>query len=71
MAISHAIMSAVRPRSFVSPLQLGLSVYLHRQFGSKRLLEVLACLGLKQMWKRRTRRRRRKRRKRRRRRKRI
>lgn len=31
-------MSAVRPRSFHSPLHIGLSVMLHRKFGSKRII---------------------------------
>lgn len=44
--LCHVIMSALRPRAFVSNLQLGLSVYLHRQFGSQRLIDILSCLGL-------------------------
>lgn len=35
--VNHAIMSAVRPRSFSSQLLIGLSVFLHRRYGSKRL----------------------------------
>ena len=32
-ALSHSIISAVRPRSFISPLQLGVGVFLHKKFG--------------------------------------
>ena len=39
-SISHSIMSVVRPRSFKSKLQLGLSVFFHRRFGSKLLIQM-------------------------------
>lgn len=32
-AISHAIMSATRPSSFLSPLQIGLSAFLSKKYG--------------------------------------
>lgn len=44
--ISHSIMTAVRPRSFKSKLQLGLSVFFHRRFGSKRLIQIFSSFGL-------------------------
>lgn len=44
-AISHAIMASMRERSFSSQLLLDLSVFLHRTYGSKRLLEALSSLG--------------------------
>lgn len=44
-AISHAIMAAIRQRSFSSQLLLGLSVFLHRRFGSRRLIDILSSLG--------------------------
>ncbi|CAH0555189.1 unnamed protein product [Brassicogethes aeneus] len=44
-SISHAIMASLRERSFSSQLLLGLSVFLHRRYGSKRLLDVLSSLG--------------------------
>lgn len=44
--ISHIIMTAIRPRSFKSKLQLGLSIFFHRRFGSKRLIEIFSSLGL-------------------------
>lgn len=36
--ICHSFMSSVRPRSFESKLQLGLVVFFHRRFRSKRLI---------------------------------
>lgn len=42
--ISHCIMAAIRPRSFISSLQLGLSVFFHRRFGSKRLIQIFRLL---------------------------
>lgn len=39
-------MAAVRPRSFISRLQLGLSVFFHRRFGSKRLIQLFSSFGL-------------------------
>jgi hypothetical protein len=42
-SIAHAIISAVRPRSFLSSLQLGLSVTLHRKFG--RVIDLCHALG--------------------------
>lgn len=44
--VSHCIMAAVRPRSFKSRLQLGLSVFFHRRFGSKRLIQIFSSFGL-------------------------
>ena len=45
-AISHAILTAARPHSFISPLQIGLSVHLSQKYGSKHLLNILSSLGL-------------------------
>ncbi|XP_076040412.1 glutamate--cysteine ligase isoform X1 [Oratosquilla oratoria] len=45
-AISHAILTAARPNSFISPLQIGLAVHLSQKYGSKHLLNVLSALGL-------------------------
>ncbi|GBM97082.1 hypothetical protein AVEN_134369-1 [Araneus ventricosus] len=44
-AICHAVWSAVRPRSFISPLVLGVSIHLHRYFGSRRLIDILSSSG--------------------------
>lgn len=45
-AIYHSILCAVRPKSFLSPLQLGLAVMLHRKFGSKRIVDIFSRLGM-------------------------
>lgn len=45
-AIGHAIMSAIRPTSFFSRLQLGLAIFFHRRFGSRRLIDILSSFGL-------------------------
>lgn len=56
MAIQHSVVAATRPRSFISPLSTrplsfqllylhGLSVHLHRKFGSRLLIDVLSNLG--------------------------
>ena len=44
--INHAIVYATRPRSFVSMLQVGLSVYIHRLIASRHLIDVLNSLGV-------------------------
>lgn len=45
IAIGHAIISAVKPKSFLSPLLLAFSIYLHRKYASKSLLDVTSRLG--------------------------
>ena len=42
VTIQHAIVAAVRPRSFVSPLQVGLGIHLHRKYGSRVLIDMLS-----------------------------
>jgi hypothetical protein len=44
-AVAHCLIAAARPRSFFSPLQIGLGSVLHRQFGSKHLLDLLSRVG--------------------------
>lgn len=44
--INHAIISAIRPRSFLSSIQLGLGLTLHRLFGSKHLINMLNSMGV-------------------------
>lgn len=44
--INHAVISAVRPRSFVSSIQTTFSLYLNQMYGSKHLIEVLSALGV-------------------------
>ena len=46
VTIQHAIVAAVRPRSFVSPLQVGLGIHLHRKYGSRVLIDMLSNIGL-------------------------
>ncbi|KYN29867.1 hypothetical protein ALC57_00676 [Trachymyrmex cornetzi] len=41
-SVCHAIMSAVRPRSFLSPL----TVMLHRKFAFKKIIDILNHLGV-------------------------
>ncbi|GFX15283.1 uncharacterized protein TNCV_3302131 [Trichonephila clavipes] len=43
--IAHAIISAVRPRSFLSPLHITLTVMFHRKFGSKKVINICHSLG--------------------------
>uniref|UniRef100_A0A6P7H4G6 Uncharacterized protein LOC114345966 n=1 Tax=Diabrotica virgifera virgifera TaxID=50390 RepID=A0A6P7H4G6_DIAVI len=44
--IGHILMSAARPRAFVSKILLGLSVLIHRKFASKDLINLLSNIGL-------------------------
>lgn len=44
--ISHCIISATRPRSFSSPILLGLSAMMHKKYASKGLIDSLANVGL-------------------------
>ena len=44
-AIGQAIMQAARPRTLLSPLQVGLAVQMHHQFASQFLIDVLFQLG--------------------------
>ena len=39
--MNQSIIAATRPRSFISPLQLGLFVHLHRCYGSRHLIDML------------------------------
>lgn len=44
-SIAHSIISAVRPRSFISTVLLGLSVSLHRKFGKKNIIDIFNSHG--------------------------
>lgn len=46
LVINHAIVSAVRPRSFLSPIQTSLALTLHRLYGSKHLINMLSTMGV-------------------------
>lgn len=43
--IQAAVIAVVRRRSFVSPVQIGLSVRLHRKYGSRGLIDISSSLG--------------------------
>lgn len=44
-SIGQAIIQAARPRVLIAPLQIGLAVQMHQQFGSKFLIDSLNCHG--------------------------
>ena len=44
-SIAHAIISACRPRSFISPVLLSTAVYIHRRYASRELIDILNALG--------------------------
>lgn len=44
-AIGHVIINACRPRFFLSPLLIGLSMYVHNHYGSRLLVDILIRLG--------------------------
>lgn len=44
--MAHSLISSARPRSFLSPILLGLSSYLHRRTASRYLVEAFSNLGL-------------------------
>ena len=44
-ATAHSWISACRPRSFVSPLLLAISVYIHRKYASRELIDILSSLS--------------------------
>lgn len=44
--IAHSIISAIRPKSFVSTLQLATGLYINRKSGSKLIVDLLAKLGV-------------------------
>ncbi|WAR07353.1 LOW QUALITY PROTEIN: hypothetical protein MAR_017311, partial [Mya arenaria] len=44
-SIGQAIIQACRPKSILAPLQLGLGVQLHHQFGSRYLVDLLNKMG--------------------------
>ena len=44
-SIGQAIMQAVRPKAIIGPLQIGLGVQMHKQFGSRFLIDSLHSHG--------------------------
>lgn len=45
-SIAHSIISAARPRCFMSHLQLALALYIHRKTGSQLILDLFSKLGV-------------------------
>lgn len=45
-AIAHTVISAVRPRSFLSHILLGMSAKIYKKYGDKDLIDGLSYLGL-------------------------
>jgi len=45
ISLAQAIVQAAVPRKLIAPLQLGLGVQMHHQFGSKSLIDTLNSLG--------------------------
>ena len=45
IAIAHSLISAVRPRSFISPILLAISVYINTMHESRQLIDILSSLG--------------------------
>ncbi|KAJ8882564.1 hypothetical protein PR048_014375 [Dryococelus australis] len=43
---AHQIIAALWTRSLISPLQIGLGIFLHRRFGSNYLIDLLSNLGI-------------------------
>ena len=43
---AHGLISSARPRSFLSPILLGLSAMMHKKHASKNLIDSLSYLGL-------------------------
>lgn len=44
-SLGHALVQCVRPKSILSPLQIGLAVQLHHMYGSRYLIDHLSSLG--------------------------
>lgn len=45
LALAHAIIIAVRPKSFLSSIMIAVSVFVYKKFGSKHLLHLLSSMG--------------------------
>jgi len=44
-AIAHSVMAACRPRSFISPILLAISLYINRKYESRELVDILSSLS--------------------------
>lgn len=45
VAIAHSIINCCRPRSFNSTVLLSLGIYLHRNFGTRRAIDIFSSFG--------------------------
>lgn len=45
LALAHAIIVAVRPKSFLSSILIGVATYCYKKFGSRLLINLLSTLG--------------------------
>ena len=48
--IAHSIISAARMRSFISPLLLAITSYIHQLTASKQIIDVLSSLGISESY---------------------
>ncbi|GBL56600.1 hypothetical protein AVEN_130445-1, partial [Araneus ventricosus] len=46
-AMAHCIISAARPKSFMSGMQVGLAAFLFKKYGSRKLIDVLSPRGFR------------------------
>lgn len=44
-AIAHSVISACRPRSFISPVLLAIAVYIHCKYPSRELIDILSSIS--------------------------
>uniref|UniRef100_A0A0K8SXV5 Uncharacterized protein n=1 Tax=Lygus hesperus TaxID=30085 RepID=A0A0K8SXV5_LYGHE len=44
-AIDHSLICVTRPRSFTSPILLGIGTLLYRKYGSRHLVDILSAMG--------------------------
>lgn len=45
ISLAHSIISIIRPRSFISSVLHGIAFFIHRKFGAKSLIDLLANFG--------------------------
>ena len=44
-AIAHFVIATCRSRSFISPLLLAISVFLHRKYAPREMIDILSCIS--------------------------
>ena len=44
-AIADSVISARRPRSFISPVLLAIALYIHRKYASRELIDILSSIS--------------------------